>query len=139
MIDHAGDGVLAVFGAPVAHGNDAERALRAALDMHAVAARIAEPDTGRGLALHVGIAAGEVVASVLEGGATPKYTVTGEAVNLAARLGAQATAGETLVSPAVQRAVAALVEAVDLGERALKGFAAPVRIWRVQGLRTAAR
>jgi class 3 adenylate cyclase len=138
VIDHAGDGVLAVFGAPLAHDNDPERALRAALAMQAAAAQIAEPASGRALALHIGIAAGEVVAAVLEGGARPKYTVTGDAVNLAARLDALAGAGETVLSAAVQRSVAALVDCDDLGDRTLKGFAAPVRVWRVRALRSAA-
>jgi class 3 adenylate cyclase/tetratricopeptide (TPR) repeat protein len=135
VIDHAGDGVLAVFGAPIAYGNDPERALRAALAMQAAAAQIAEPASGRPLALHIGIASGEVVAAVLEGGATPKYTVTGEAVNLAARLDALAGAGETVLAPAVWRSVSALADADDLGEQPVKGFAAPIRVWRVRALR----
>ena len=138
VIDHAGDGVLGVFGAPVAHGNDTERAVRAALAMQAAAAQIVEPVTGHALALHIGITSGEVVAAVLEGGATPKYTVTGDAVNLAARLDALAGPGETLVSAAVQRSVAAQVDAEDLGEKTVKGYATPVRVYRINALRTAA-
>jgi class 3 adenylate cyclase/tetratricopeptide (TPR) repeat protein len=137
VIDHAGDGVLAVFGAPVAHGNDTERALRAALDMHAAAALLSDP-AGRPLKLHIGIASGEVVASVLSGGATPKYTVTGDTVNLAARLCALAEGGDTVLSASVLRSVAALVDAEDLGERALKGVAAPTRVYRVRTLRLGA-
>ncbi len=137
VIDHAGDGVLAVFGAPVAHGNDTERALRAALDMHAAAALLSDP-AGRPLKLHIGIASGEVVASVLSGGATPKYTVTGDTVNLAARLCALAEGGDTVLSASVLRSVAALVDAEDLGERALKGVAVPTRVYRVRTLRLGA-
>ena len=138
VIDHAGDGVLAVFGAPIAYGNDPERALRAALAMQAAAAQLAEPVSGRALALHIGIASGEVVAAVLEGGATPKYTVTGDAVNLAARLDALAGAGETVLAASVWRSVSALVEADDLGEQTLKGYAAPSRVYRVRALRPGA-
>ena len=137
VIDHAGDGVLAVFGAPIAHGNDTERAVRAALDMHDAAARLGDP-SGRPLQLHIGIASGEVVAAVLAGGATPKYTVTGDTVNLAARLDALAEAGDTVLSPAVYRSVAGLVDAEDLGERTLKGVAAPTRVYRVRALRRGA-
>jgi class 3 adenylate cyclase/tetratricopeptide (TPR) repeat protein len=137
VIDHAGDGVLAVFGAPIAYGNDPERAVRAALEMHAAASRLTDA-SGRPLRLHIGIASGEVVASVLSGGATPKYTVTGDAVNLAARLDAQASAGETLVSQSVYRAVQALTDATDLGERRVKGFDAPVRVYRIGSLNQAA-
>jgi class 3 adenylate cyclase/tetratricopeptide (TPR) repeat protein len=135
VIDHAGDGVLAAFGAPVAHGNDVERALRSALAMQTAAARMTDPSTGGALALHVGIASGEVVAATLEGGATPKYAVTGDTVNLAARIEALAGSGETLVSESVQRAVAALVETEDLGPKALKGYPAPVRVFRAHALR----
>ena len=136
VIDHAGDGVLAVFGAPIAYGNDPERAVRAALEMHAAASRLTDV-SGRPLRLHIGIASGEVVASVLAGGATPKYTVTGDAVNLAARLDAQASAGETLVSQSVYRTVQGLADAADLGERAVKGFDAPVRVYRIGSLNQA--
>jgi len=134
VIDHAGDGVLAVFGAPVAYGNDMERALRGALAMHAAAAQIDDPSTGHRLAVHVGIASGEVVAATLQGGSTPKYTVTGETVNLAARIEALAGAGETLVSESVHRALAHDVDAEDLGPRPVKGYAAPVRVFRVRAL-----
>src|SRR3954471_2443143 len=84
VIDHAGDSTIAAFGAPIAHGNDSERATRAALAMHAKAAAIRDP-SGEALALHIGIASGEVVAATITGGLHPKYSITGEAVNLAAR------------------------------------------------------
>ena len=97
VFDRIGDCVMAVFGAPVAHGNDPERALRAAFDMHATAARL--PDAcGRPLVLHIGAARGEVAALMRGSGAQATYSVTGDAVNLAARLGEAAEAGETLVS-----------------------------------------
>jgi class 3 adenylate cyclase len=59
---HIGDCVMGVFGAPVAHGNDVERAVRAALDIHA-AVRELEAGVGRPLQVHLGVASGEVVAS----------------------------------------------------------------------------
>jgi class 3 adenylate cyclase len=69
VIDHAGDATLAVFGAPVAHHDDAERAVRVALDIHVSAAHVMnalrEP-----LHLHIGIASGEVVAATIDSGAT---------------------------------------------------------------------
>jgi class 3 adenylate cyclase/tetratricopeptide (TPR) repeat protein len=136
VIDHAGDGVLAVFGAPIAYGNDSERAVRAAFEMHRAASGLSY-GSDRPLRLHIGIASGEVVAAVLSGGTTPKYTVTGDAVNLAARLDAQAGAGETLVSESVYRTVQALTDTTDLGERAVKGFAAPVRVYRIASLNPA--
>jgi len=137
VIDHAGDGTLAAFGAPIAHDNDAERAARAALDMHAQVAQIVDP-SGQPLALHAGIASGEVVAATITGGATPKYAVTGDAVNLAARLGALATSGQTLVADAAWRPLSSRFDAEPLGETPLKGVDKPVAVWRLRGLRRSA-
>ena len=137
VLDHAGDGVLAVFGAPVAHGNDAETAVRAGLDMHARAAQLAD-GSGRALALHMGISAGEVVAAVISGGAQPKYSVTGDTVNLAARLDAAAHPGETLVSEPLFRAAARAVDAEALGEITVKGFDKPLPVWKIRGVQPSA-
>jgi len=137
VIDHAGDGVVAVFGAPVAYGNDGERAVRAALELHQAAAKL-DDGTGAPLSLHIGIASGEVVAAVISGGAQAKYAVTGDSVNLAARLDAQARAGETLISEALHGTVSHLVDAEALGEVPVKGFDKPQRVWKVLGLRPAA-
>ncbi|HEY2257075.1 MAG TPA: adenylate/guanylate cyclase domain-containing protein, partial [Variovorax sp.] len=87
VLDRAGDAVMAVFGAPIAHGNDAQRALRAAFAMHVAAAGVVDC-SGAPLRLHIGVARGEVVAAVISGGGKDKYSVTGETVNLAARLDA---------------------------------------------------
>jgi class 3 adenylate cyclase/tetratricopeptide (TPR) repeat protein len=130
---HIGDCVMAVFGAPVAHGNDAERALRAAL-----AAREAMPalsaEAGRALDVHIGVAGGQVVASRLGSARHREYTVTGETVNLASRLTDAAGAGEILVSEAVRRALAARFDGVETEKLVAKGFAAPVRAWRLHRL-----
>jgi class 3 adenylate cyclase len=138
IIDHAGDATMAVFGAPVAHDNDGERAARAAFDMHAQSAAIADTCDGP-LRLHVGIASGEVVAATISAGAQPKYAVTGEAVNLAARLNAFAEAGQTLITDAAYRSVSHLLDAQALGAIALKGFDQPVLLWNVDGLRYTTR
>lgn len=123
---HIGDCVMAVFGAPVDRGNDAERAARAAL-----AIRDAMPALvtalKRRISVHIGIASGEVVASDV-GGA---YTVTGESVNLASRLTAAAEPGEILVSAAMHQALADRMDCVEAGTFQVKGFAAPVRAWRL--------
>ena len=134
VFDRAGDGVMAVFGAPVAHGNDAERSVRAALGMHAGALRVVDCD-GQPLRLHIGIASGEVVAAAIAAGGKSKYSVTGETVNLAARLDALAVAGDTLISEVLYRSVSTVVDATAHGERVLKGIAQPVSVWRVAGLR----
>jgi class 3 adenylate cyclase/tetratricopeptide (TPR) repeat protein len=131
---HIGDNVMAVFGAPVAHGNDPERAVRAAGDIHQ-AMQALSGDLGRELQAHIGIASGQVVASGTGSAAHREYTVTGETVNLASRLQDKAKAGETLISDTVCRAVSDLVDCADLGEIEVKGFAAPIRVWRTDGLR----
>lgn len=131
---HIGDCVMAVFGAPVAHGNDPERALRAALAirqaMPALSATI-----GRELDVHIGVAGGQVVASRLGSDRHREYTVTGETVNLAARLTDAAGTGEILVAEPVRRAVAARFGGVEHENLLVKGFAAPVRAWRLHELR----
>ena len=77
---HIGDSVMAVFGAPVAHGNDPERAVRVALAIHEAMPFVSQ-EAGRRLHVHVGVASGQVVASGV--GNDAHYTVIGESVNLA--------------------------------------------------------
>jgi len=139
---HIGDSVMALFGAPVAHGNDAERAALTALAIHAAMPEISSK-VGENLQVHIGIATGEVVASGLGSAAHSAYTVIGDAVNLAARLMERAGAGETLVSATVHRgsehAVAAeSLEMTALGPLAFKGIAKPVETFRLSAKTKAA-
>lgn len=131
---HIGDAVMALFGAPVAHGDDPLRAVRAAFDIHAAMTDLSK-ETGRLLEVHAGIASGEVVAAGVGGEGRHEYTVIGDSVNLAARLDEMAGRGETLISEAVWRAVSTQVEGTPLGEVRVRGLEAPVRAWRVRGLR----
>ena len=121
---------MAVFGAPVAHGNDAERAVRAAL-----AIRDAMPEltasSACDLAVHVGVACGKVVASDTGSAGHREYTVTGDSVNLASRLTDAATAGEILVSEMVHAELSGRLEAEAVGAVRIKGFDRPVRAWRL--------
>lgn len=123
---HIGDAVMAVFGAPVAHTDDPERAVRAGLEIHRQLAEFAPP-----LIAHVGIASGQVVASRTGSAAFDEYTVTGASVNLAARLQDLADPGETLVSDAVRNAVTNTVTCESAGDADVKGFEAPIKTWRV--------
>ena len=127
---HIGDNVMAVFGAPVAHGNDPERAVRAALAIHEAARGIDTPEGP--LSLHIGIASGQVVASGTGSDSHREYTVTGDTVNLAARLEGLATPGQTLVSEGVQQATAGQFVAASLGRQTLKGIERPVTVWRIE-------
>ncbi len=115
----AGDAVLAAFGVPQAHEDDALRAARAALAMrHAV--------VDLGLQARIGIEAGELVVEDAE-----STFATGEAVNLAARLQQAAMPGEILVGPTAYRLAAGSLVVEDAGPKDLKGLDGPLRAWRV--------
>jgi class 3 adenylate cyclase/tetratricopeptide (TPR) repeat protein len=132
---HIGDAVMGVFGAPVAHGDDPLRAARAAIDIHGAVAALGN-EIGHPLAVHVGVASGEVVAAGLGSDRHSAYTVLGEAVNLAARLVELARPGETLVSDPVRRVISPPADCADLGEVPLRGIDGPTRLWQLEGLRT---
>jgi class 3 adenylate cyclase/tetratricopeptide (TPR) repeat protein len=134
---HIGDAAMALFGAPLARGNDAERAARAALEIQTSVPKLAS-GLPSALAVHIGIATGEVIASSVGSQHHRGYTVTGEAANIAARLLDKATRGETLVSDAVYQATNHVVSYEPLGPLALKGVGHPVETWRLTGLRNSA-
>src|SRR3984893_415936 len=134
MIDkHIGDAVMALFGAPRAHDDDPLRAARAALDIHAALARMNDASR-QTMQAHIGIASGEVVAGTLSRGEAHDYTVLGDSVNLAARLVALAGPGQTFLSEVVYRALSDRGICEPLGQTEVKGFDAPVRIWRLASL-----
>ena len=131
---HIGDATMGVFGAPVAHGNDVERAVGAACEIHeAIAALSAE--LGKPLATHIGIASGEVVAASTGSAVRADYTVIGDAVNLASRLEELAGAGETIVSDDVRAVLGPRLDAESRGSVAVRGFAGEIPVWRVRALR----
>jgi class 3 adenylate cyclase/predicted ATPase len=130
---YLGDGVLAYFGWPQAHEDDAERAVRAGLDLVDAVARL-EPDAKTRLRTRIGIATGQVVVGDLVGeGAARDEGVVGETPNLAARLQALAAPGSVVISQATRRLVGGLFELADLGPQHFKGFAEPLRAFRVEG------
>ena len=133
---HVGDCVMAVFGAPRSHGNDPERAVRAALAMLDAIPSLSRA-LARPLSIHIGIAVGQVVASGAGSTAHREYTVTGDTVNLASRLTDAAGPGEILVSEAVWRPLAERLDCATRGALTVKGFAEAVSVWRVDGLRRA--
>jgi class 3 adenylate cyclase/tetratricopeptide (TPR) repeat protein len=100
---HIGDAVMALFGAPVAHGDDPMRAVRSALELHTAVKQLVLQD-GSPISIHVGIASGEVVAGAL-GGVSREYTVVGDSVNLAAWLQENCPANDTLISDSVRLVV----------------------------------
>ena len=135
---YIGDNVMAVFGAPTAHEDDAERAVRAAWGMHA-AMRELNPgivrDFGLELSLRVGINTGDVLA----GRVGDEYTVVGDAVNVAARLQGAAGVGRILVGERTLRSAPAACSFREVGSLALKGRAGPVYAWEVVDVREPGR
>jgi class 3 adenylate cyclase len=131
---HIGDCVMGVFGAPVAHTDDMQRAVRAAGSIHQTMSELSRAGQPK-LQAHIGLAAGEVVASTTGSARFREYTVTGESVNLASRLCALAQPGETVISEAIQRNLADEIAAEPAGQQTIKGFAAPIAVWRLIGLR----
>ncbi|MBL8328119.1 MAG: AAA family ATPase [Rubrivivax sp.] len=131
-----GDAVMAIFGVPVAHEDDAERAIRAAIELHDAVALLnpdLEPRIGAALAMHSGIASGIVVTGELtfdHGTAGP----LGSTINLAARLMAAAPDGQIWISSDTRRLLGGRVETEDLGRRSFKGMADDVAVARVRGL-----
>src|SRR5580704_6319491 len=138
IVRHIGDCVMAVFGAPVAHDNDAERAARAALAIQAAIPEVSVR-VGRPVGVHMGVAGGQVVASRTGSASYSEYTVTGNAANLASRLTSAAASGEILVSDETRGALAERFDCAGAGELTIKGFAEPVRAWRLCGLRPGER
>ena len=126
---HIGDSVMAVFGAPIAHDDDAIRAVRAAAEIHRMMPSLGGR-AGQPLAVHIGIASGEVVASGLGGARHRAYTVIGNSVNLAARLLKLAGAGETVLDAAVHSAAQRIARYAPIEGAQVKGIDAPLTAWR---------
>ncbi|MEA2391287.1 MAG: hypothetical protein QOK31_1396, partial [Solirubrobacteraceae bacterium] len=128
-----GDNVMALFGAPVAHEDDAERAVRAALAMQAAMEQVnveLERSHGVSFALRVGVNTGDV----LYGAVGASHTVTGDAVNVAARLQAAARVGSVTVGERTMRASRHGVSFAPVQPLTLKGKAEPVPAWEATGV-----
>ena len=128
---YIGDNVMAIFGAPVAHEDDAERAVRAGLEMQAAMGEVNEdlPDDVR-FDLRVGVNTGEVLA----GAVGEAYTVTGDTVNVASRLQSAARTGSVTVGERTMRITESAILYQALEPLELKGKAARVPAWEATGL-----
>jgi class 3 adenylate cyclase len=129
-----GDAVMAVFGVPVLHEDDALRAVRAAVEMRDAMAdlnRELERDLGVGIELRVGVNTGEV-ASAASGG--DQALVAGDAVNTASRLQSAASPGGVVVGPQTRALVKGAVRLRPQGRLELRGKSRPMRTWEVAGV-----
>ena len=131
-----GDGIMAVFGAPVAHEDDAERAVRAALSMQRAVRRVLDDERGGGapLGLRVGLNTGAVVAGVQ---AAIEYTVIGDTVNTAARLADAAAIGAVYAGALTVAATRRMASWRTLRPLRFKGKREPVETYELLGLRDA--
>ena len=126
---YMGDGVLVYFGYPQAHEDDAERAVRAGLEL---IAEVNALKTGASLQTRVGIATGLVVVGDLIGsGEAQERGIIGETPNLAARLQGVAEPNTVVIAESTRKLLGNLFELQDLGAKEVKGIAEPVRAWAV--------
>jgi predicted ATPase/class 3 adenylate cyclase len=131
-----GDAILAVFGAPVAHEDDPERAIRAALGMQARLQRLrsnVDGSTGGALTMRIGVNTGLVVAGTV--GEGKDYGVVGDTVNVAARLQQIGAPGQVTISEETHRLVRKSFECRSLGAVSLKGKTEPIQTFEVVGPR----
>src|SRR3954452_11757237 len=134
-----GDGIMALFGAPVAHEDHAVRACYAALRMQEAVKQYAEDVRRReGLAIQirVGINSGEVVVRSIGSDLHMDYTAVGQTTHLAARMEQVALAGSTLLAPAVLQLAEGYVQVKTLGPMAVKGLAEPIEVYELLGAGT---
>jgi class 3 adenylate cyclase/tetratricopeptide (TPR) repeat protein len=124
-----GDAIVALFGAPVAHEDDAERAVRAALQMQRTLA-VLRQELRVGAEMRVGVNTGEVLVGALR--AAGEYTAMGDVVNIASRLQAAARPGQVIVGPLTYAATRSVVRYESLGALVVKGREEPVEAWTAE-------
>src|SRR3954463_14655472 len=126
---YVGDGILTYFGWPAAHEDDAERAVRVALE---IVQTVKRASTTEALSVRIGIASGPVVVGETAGVGDQSRLAVGNTPNLAARLQGLAAADQIVIAASTRRLVGNAFELTDLGEHDLKGIAEPVHAWRVE-------
>src|SRR2546430_3200199 len=138
VVQSTGDGIFALFGAPIAHEDHRQRALYAALRMHEAMRHYGErlrADQGLNLQLRVGVNIGEVVVRTIQAGtAHPEYSPIGHSTSLAARLQTLATPGSTVISASLRALVEGYFQLRGLGPTRIKGVSEPVDLFEVTGL-----
>ncbi len=133
----AGDAILAVFGVPMTHEDDPERAVRAALEMQSAVGSIAsDARGGPALALRIGVETGEVLVDRARAANERDLFVTGDAVNTAARLQGAAEPGSVVVGSSTYAATRDTFDYDELESMELKGKSVPVAAWRATAVKT---
>ena len=134
LADFRGDGILAYFGYPRAHEDDAERTVRSGLDIVAAVARL-KTHAEEPLSVRIGIATGLVVVGGLGGeSGLREHAVVGDTPSLAARLQALAEPGTVVVAASTRRLIGNRFHLRDLGLHKVKGIAEPIAAWAVEGV-----
>jgi class 3 adenylate cyclase/tetratricopeptide (TPR) repeat protein len=131
-----GDGIMALFGAPLAHEDHAQRACYAALDMQAAIRRYAEEvrrSHGVKAQIRVGLNSGEVVVRAIGSDLRMDYAAVGESTHLAARMEQLADPGSTLLTPDTLRLAEGYIEVKALGPVPIKGLKTPVDVYELTG------
>lgn len=132
VLNYAGDAVLAGFGVPESAGDDASRALAAALEMRDTVPAL---PAARGLTLHIGVNTGHAVARYTGSSGHVAYTILGDAVNSAQRLEAAAPTGEIYVGPLTARLAGPWFDLEPIGGLQVKGRTEKLDAWRLVGAR----
>src|SRR5215472_6324468 len=133
---YTGDGIMALFGAPIAHEDHAQRACAAALDLARELGALAEDvrrERGLEFAVRMGLNSGEVVVGRIGDDLRMDYTAQGHVVGLAARVQQLAPPGGVVVTEQTARLAAGFFDFLDRGEQSLKGASVPVRVFELQG------
>jgi class 3 adenylate cyclase len=136
VVQSTGDGIFAVFGAPVAHEDHPQRALYAALRMHDEIRRYADKlrvDGRSPLQIRIGADTGEVVVRTIETGGKTEYTPIGHAANLASRMQSLANPGSTVISESSRKLVEGYFALKPLGASRVKGITEPINVYEVTG------
>jgi class 3 adenylate cyclase/tetratricopeptide (TPR) repeat protein len=137
VVQSTGDGIFALFGAPLAHEDHPQRALYAALRMQEEMRRYEDRLRRQGRApiqIRIGINTGDVVVREVRTGAHPEYTPIGHTANLASRLQNLARSGSIVVSEATEKLVEGYFQLKSLGAAQIKGVSEPVNVYEVTGL-----
>src|SRR6059036_298335 len=133
---YTGDGIMALFGAPIAHEDHAQRACAAALDLARELGALAEDvrrESGLEFAVRIGLNSGEVVVGRIGDDLRMDYTAQGHVVGLAARVQQLAPPGGITVTEQTARLAAGFFDFLDRGEQSLKGASVPVRVFELRG------